>query len=148
MASRSAARFTAGDSIQSTRTTRQMNKVAREPRTSGTNPGNPRAGNTMNGMPGFIRTGMKGDSDGARGGKTISPKGPPGSGESAGERYIGKRGRGSTINKVEGAGRDGSHTGTMGTNTMGVRGGHRGSMEQRLSGKTKSFGERKRSNMY
>lgn len=148
-----AARFTHRDHSPGTHTV-QRGK-AKEPgtRSDREHLGSPQSGNTMNGMPSWIDAHekiAKGQNPGnVRGGKTISPKGPPGAGARGGPgqgRSIGKRGGGNTAGRLQRGG-----AGTMGGREAWMGGeGHRGRME-RLAGKAKAFNERKGSrgsNMY
>jgi hypothetical protein len=136
-----AARFTKGDSIQSTRETSPTPARHVEPRTKSHTL---RGGSTMPGMPGFIKAGANGERGGnAQGGKSIAPKWPPKSRGSR-ESEIGKKGGGHTAKKLNAGG-----AGTMGKRSAWKGStGHRGRME-RLSGSAKSFTERgKKSCMY
>jgi hypothetical protein len=144
-----AAKFTRGDSIETTRNTTQKSQMRDEPvtRSARQSEGTPKRRNTMNGMPGYVDTGA--GSDGAkalRGGRTVAPRGPPGApgaGPGTG-RSIGHRGGGAEVKKAERGG-----TGTMGSRKDWFGGGHRGRME-RLKGSARSFGEKggRKSTMY
>ena len=79
------ARFTKGDSVQTTRTIPPKVRVAKEPPTKAIGPkGVPRHGNTMSGMPGHINAHEREDMGGAKGGKGAGPHR---------EGFIGERGR-------------------------------------------------------
>ncbi len=84
-----AAKFTKGDSIASTRTTRSQHHPD-EPKTHSVD--GPRRGNTMNGMPGYINAHQKEDLGGAKGGKGFGPhrEGSIGERGSSGARSLAK----------------------------------------------------------
>lgn len=65
-----AAKFTAGDSMKSTRSTNSQHHPG-EPKTSSYGA---KSGNTMSGMPGFINSGQTKASGGMKGTSSISPK--------------------------------------------------------------------------
>lgn len=106
-----ASRFTAGDSIASTRSVKSQNSHSR-PKISSMKL---KSNSTMPGMPGAIRTGMTNSGASTakkgKGGSMTAKQGGPGS--------IGKRGGSGPFPKTA--------TGTMGKNT--VVGGGRGTME-------------------
>lgn len=154
-----AARFTHGDSKQTTVKTAQKGKVA-EPRTRSDRErmGAPQSGNTMNGMPAWIGTGGDRSSNpgSVKGGASIAPKGPPGGQPGKGPQNLAQRPAKAGPGQGRYIGHKGATTfskkapGTMGGRSAWMSEGHRGRME-RLAGKAKSFGEKSgksKSNMY
>lgn len=93
-----AAKFNAGESIRTTRATKNFSHDPPEPKTHSVD--GPRRGNTMNGMPGYINAHQKEDLGGAKGGKGFGPHR---------EGSVGERG-GSGAKSM---GKDGKATGTM-----------------------------------
>ncbi len=87
-----AAKFTAGDSIHSTRTTDSQHHP-KEPKTHSVD--GPRRGNTMNGMPGYINADQSTDMGGAKGGKGFGPhrEGSVGERGGSGAKSMGRAGK-------------------------------------------------------
>lgn len=96
-----AAKFTAGDSIATTRSTRSRHDPP-EPHTSSYGA---KSGNTMSGMPGFINAGATKASGGMKGGPSISPKkeGPIGRKGGSGAKSMGKAAPGTTTKSYHAA---------------------------------------------
>ncbi len=129
---RNAARFTHGDSIE---TTRKVTDKHPPPNVSGRSK-NLLRGSTMPGLPGFINAHERKDYDGARGGKAMDK--PPAAG-----REIGRRGGSEHIRRMDNSGasagtmvkgqsltkdrapgsyKQNTHTGSFGKNALAHRG--------------------------